>query len=181
MNEKTDTLKKAISAYNKGKITKEALQSIAKDADRKVTIWDKKTERNIYYPKGDNTSRVGFTFDPKHPKGKLMNKIIKKSIWKVIEFAHKKLLQNYDNEIFVYDDARLGALHDFLYAFIDQHGSHSPPRAKLYKKAVDLFLGIAKEDLRYRALCFHGYNKCHMAFRSFELTPAEKDNIKRWR
>jgi hypothetical protein len=181
MNEKVDTLKKAISAYNKGKITKEALQFIAKDADRKVTIWDKKTERNIYYPQGDNTSRVGFTFDPKHPKGKLMNKIIKKVIWKSVEFVHRKLVKHYDSDIFIFDDARLGELQDFLYAFIDNHGSHSSPRAVLYRKAVDVILGIMKEDLRYRALFFHCYNECHMAFRRFELTPAEKDNIKRWR
>jgi hypothetical protein len=178
---KVDALKKAIVSYNKGKLTKEELQSIAKVAGRKVTIWDKATERHINYPEGDNRSRIGFTYDPKHPKGNYLNNIIKKGIWKSIEFAHRKLQKRYDKDIFIFDDARLGALHDFLFAFIDQHGSHSPPRAELYRKMVDIVLGMMKEDLRYRALGFHCYNECHVAFRKFELTAAEKDNIKRWK
>ena len=178
---KIDALKTAIRRYNDGKLSKAELESIAHDAGRKVRIWDKPTERNIYYPEGDNRSRIGFTYDPRHPKGKFMDKIIKKGIWKTVEFVHRKLVKQYDNEIFVYDDARLNALQDFLYAFIDEHGSHSPPRAELYRKMVDIMLGMIKEDLRYRALTFHCYNKAHELFRKIELTAAEKDNIERWR
>jgi hypothetical protein len=177
---KIDALKDAIITYNKGELSKEALQAVAKDAGRKVNIWDKATKRHPQYPTGQENSRVGFSYDPKHPKGKFFERFIKKTIWKTIEFVHRKMLK-YDENIFVFDDQRLGGLHDFLFAYIDSHGSHSIIRASLYKKAVEIVLGMSKEDLRYRALLFHCYNEIHVAFRRFELTPAEKDNIKRWR
>ena len=177
---KVDALKAAIQKFNKSEITKEELEAIAKVTGRKVTIWDKTTQRHPNYPNSNQQSRIGFTYDPKHKKGKFLNNIIKKVIWKSVEFVHRKLIKQYDSEIFIYDDARLGALNDFLYAFIDQHGSHSPPRAKLYRQMVDIFLGLMKEDLRYRALFFQCFNEGHVAFRKFELTIAEKDNIKRW-
>jgi len=183
MNEKTkvDTLKAAILKFNKGEITKEELKGIAKSVDRKVDIWDKATQRHPNYPAGREESRVGFTYDPKHPRGKFMDKIIKKAIWKTIEFVHRKLFHNYDNEIYTYDDERLNALQDFAYAYIDQHGSHSPPRSKLYKQGVDIVLAFMKEDLRYRSLLFHMYNEMRAVFKKIELTEGEKDNIKRWK
>jgi hypothetical protein len=131
---------------------------------------------------GNNQSRIGFTYDPlRHPKGRYLNKVLKKVIWKSIEFVHRKMYKQYDKDIYIYDDARLCAIQDFLYAYIDHHGSHSQPRAELYKKAVDVVLGLLKEDLRYRALLFHCYNECHIAFKKIELTPAEKYNIKKWK
>ena len=178
---KVDVLKAAIQKFNKNEITKEELESIAETTGRKVTIWDKTTERHPSYPNGNQQSRVGFTYDPKHPKGKFMDKIIKKVIWKSVEFVHKKLLQGYDSEIYIYDDARLNAIQDLVYGFIDLHGSHSKPRAELYRKLTDITLAIMKEDLRYRALGFHLYNEITRDFRKFELTEAEKDNIERWR
>ena len=182
MNEKikVDALKKAIGLYNKGNISKEELESIAKNAGRKVTIWDKKEERNIYYPPGDNRSRIGFTYDPKHKKGKFMEKIIKRTIWKSVEFIHRKMLK-YDENVFLFDDARLNAIQDFAFGFIDQHGAHSPPRAKLYRQMIDVCLGMCKEDLRYRSLGFQFYNEIVLALRKIDLTEGEKDNIKRWK
>jgi hypothetical protein len=177
---KIDVLKEAIRKYNKGGMTREELKDIAKAAGRKVDIWDKATQRHPQYPTGQENSRVGFSYDPKHHKGKFFERFIKKTIWKTIEFVHRKMLK-YDENIFVFDDQRLGSLHDFLFAYIDSHGSHSIIRASVYKKGVNIVLGMSKEDLRYRALLFHCYNEIHVVFKRFELTPAEKDNIKRWR
>ena len=177
---KVDALKDAIQKYNKGEMSKESLEVVAAAAGRKVDIWEKSTQRHPNYPIGLETSRVGFSYDPKHPKGAFLETFVKKIAWKTIEYIHKKMLK-YDENIFVYDDNRLGELHDILFAYIDQHASHSHPRAWLYKQAVDIFLGIQKEDLRYRALFFHCYNLIHQTITRFELTEAEKDNIKRWR
>ena len=183
MNDKTkvDALKAAILKFNKNEITKEELEAVAKAAGRKVNIWDKTTQRHPNYPVDNQASRIGFTYDPKHPRGKFLDKIIKKTIWKTIEFIHRKLYRGYDTEIYTYDDERLNALQDFLYAYIEHHGSHSPPRSKLYKQCVDIVLSFMKEDLRYRSLLFHMYNEMHKVFREIELTLAEKDNIKRWK
>jgi hypothetical protein len=178
---KIDALKDAIITYNKGELSKEALQAVAKDAGRKVNIWDKKSERNIHYPIGDNRSRTGFCFDPRHKKGIFLNKIIKKSIWKTIEFVHKKLPQGYDNEIYIFDDERLNAIQDYLYAYLDSHAAHSQPRNTLYKQSVDISLSLMKEDIRYRSLVFDCFNKAHEIFKHFELTEGEKDNLKRWK
>ena len=178
---KVDALKEAIQKFNKNKITKEELEAVAEAAGRKVDIWDKPTQRHPMYPVGNQDSRVGFTYDPKHPKGKFLNKIIKKTIWKTIEFVHRKMYKEYDTEIYTYDDERLNALHDFLYAYIERQGSHSPPRSKLYKQCVDIVLSFMKEDLRYRSLLFHMYNEIREVFWKIELSPAEKDNIKRWK
>jgi hypothetical protein len=178
---KIDALKEAIQKYNKGELTKDELQAIAKVAGRKVIIWDKKAERNMYYPVGDNRSRTGFCFDPSHKKGVFLNKIIKKSIWKTIEFAHRKLPQGYDNDIYVYDDERLNAIQDFLYAYLDRQAAHSQPRNTLYKQCIDIGLSLMKEDIRYRSLFFDCFNKAHDVFKHFELTEGEKDNLKRWK
>ena len=177
---KVDALKVAIQKYNKEEITKEALEAIAAAAGRKVDIWEKSTQRHPSYPIGREISRIGFSYDPKHPKGKFFEKFIKKVAWKSIEYIHRKMLK-YDENIFVFDDARLGELHDILFAYIDQHASHSQSRALLYKQASDIFLGLQKEDIRYRALFFHCYNLIHQTITRFELTEAEKDNIMRWR
>ena len=161
-------------------MTKDELQAIAKTAGRKVNIWDKPTQRHPNYPPGKEGSRIGFTYDPKHSKGKFFEKSIKKVAWKTIEYIHKKMLK-YDENIFIFDDARLAACQDFGLAFIASHASHSHVRAILYGKLLDIFLGLQKEDLRYRALFFHGFNELVKVYKKFELTSAEKDNIKRWK
>ena len=177
---KVDALKAAIESYNKGNLTKDELQAIAAAAGRKVDIWEKATQRHPHYPEGKEESRIGFTFDPQHPKGKFFEKFIKKVAWKSIEYIHKKMLK-YDENIFVFDDARLAACQDFGLAFIASNASHSEVRSVLYSKALNIWLGLQKEDLRYRALFFHGFNEFVKVYNKFELTPAEKDNIKRWK
>jgi TP901 family phage tail tape measure protein len=73
---------------------------------------------------GNNQSRIGFTYDPlRHPKGRYLNKVLKKVIWKSIEFVHRKMYKQYDKDIYIYDDARLCAIQDFLYAYIDHQES----------------------------------------------------------
>lgn len=177
---KVDALKAAIQKYNTGDLTKEELQAIAKAAGRKVTIWDKRAERNIYYPIGDNKSRIGFTYDPRHPKGKFLENAVKKVAWKTIEYIYKKMLK-YDEDIFVYDDNRLNEIQDFTNAFIDRQASHSPLRSELYRKMISIVLSIMKEDLRYRALILSSYNEMAKVNRRFELTEGEKDNLTRWK
>lgn len=176
---KVDALKLAIEKYNREEITRDELEVVAKAAMRKVNIWDNQSERNPLYPVGFEISRVGFSYDPKHPKGRYFEKIIKKVMWKTIEYVHKKMLK-YDENIFIFDDARLAACQDFWLAFIDTNASHSAARAELYGKALNLFLGLQKEDLRYRALFFQGYNEFVKVHKRFELTAVEEDNIKRW-
>jgi hypothetical protein len=177
---KIDALKGAIQKYNKGEIKKDELQAIAKAAGRKVDIWDKRTQRHPNYPVGDQRSRIGFTYDPKHPKGKFFEKVIKKVTWKSIEYIYKKMLK-YDEDIFVYDDNRLNEVLDFSNAFIDRQASHSPQRSVLYRKVIGICLALMKEDLRYRSLIFSAYNEMVKINKHFELTEGEKDNLRRWK
>jgi len=95
-------------------------------------------------------------------KGMFFQTIIKKAILKAIDFAHLYLQNQYDKNIFVYEDERLKSLNAFGEHIISTYYNDSS--AKGYKdvfmrKCIDIKLGLNKEDVYYRARDFATINE----------------------
>jgi len=163
---------------NGGEITLQELRQKLADGGSDLKVYDKRSERNVNYPDGNNESRNGFIFNPGfHPKGQFFQNVIKKAILAAINFAHSAIVKNYDREAYLYDDSRLRDLNIFLRKYIDANFQDSKPyKSDFMLKLVDILLFLMKEDVYYRARMIDIFANMPRS----ELTDIEKENIEKW-
>lgn len=172
-------IQEAMRAYNRKEITEEEFKKIIETSDDSM-FWDPKKERR--YHKDDNRSCNSLPFDfLEHKKGRFLQSVIKRTIIKMVTFAHKSLLQRYDKDIFTYDDPRLKQIDDFAHLFIALNFTGNDYKKGFCKEAIDIGLGIAKVDVYWRARLLKGINELIKSHpNEFELTKEEKWNLEKW-
>lgn len=180
MPEAKVTLGSAIAKYNAGELSFENFQKIVAENGNKLAFYAINKERNPQYPEGDNRSRVGFTYNPsEHPKGRFFQSITKKAILAAIHFAHNAMCDKYDKDIFIYDDSRLNEIDEFMRTYISEKFKHAYPyKHDFMLQILDIVLGLAKEDIYYRARLFDVINEFREEYpKKIILTETEKENI----
>ncbi|KCZ71589.1 hypothetical protein ANME2D_02324 [Candidatus Methanoperedens nitroreducens] len=175
-------IQEAIEKYNKGEVSIEDLSKIVQENGQQIVFWNPASERNPKYLEGDNSSRDGFIYNPyHHVRGKFFQDVIKKAILKAIDFAHSAMVKHYDQDAYRYDDLRLAELEKFTKEYIraNFHDSY-PYKHDFMMKLVDVVLGLAKEDIYYRARMLDFIQKFRRGFPEMAISPTENDNIERW-
>jgi len=174
------TITEAVDDYSLKKITLEQLTAVIKESH--PSAWVTLAERDPQHPEGDNNSRNRFIYNPyHHPKGQFFQNVIKKAIMKAIDFAHGAMLKKYDKDVFVYGDPRLKKLDEFVKQYTQENFKDTPYKIDFMNKITDIALGLAKEDIYYRARMFDMMNRFAFMYPIYKLTELELENVNRIR
>lgn len=190
-----DELKQAIELYSKNQSTLKDLIAARKqyapnidimvqlplsritNHDDKFVIYDRISDRNPKYPKGDNSTRTEFTWHPHYnKKGKMFQDLKHKIMIEAVNYMHKKILNEYDMDAYVYDDPRLQNINGFFRGYIHKNFREAMFKTEVMNKLLDIFMFLQKEDIYYRARFMDMFNTVPRC----ELTEGEKENIQRW-
>jgi hypothetical protein len=158
---KVADIERLVNRFQEGRISVNTFAQKMRENGQNPEFWLRPENQNCVGKPG-NDSRNGFKFNCYTTKrGLFFQNVIKKAILKAIDFAHSSFQKNYDKDIFVYDDERLQKLNAFGEYIISSYFSDSS--AKGYKdvfmrKILDIVLGLAKEDVYYRAREFSALN-----------------------
>jgi len=161
-------LQEAIQAHDNGSITTDQFTEIVRDNQKRGIFW---------IPSGKNQSRFGFLHHHIFTKkGQFLQNVLKKYILREIDRIHTTGLKKedishlqtaintihfswkhfYDKDAFIYADPRLSVLDLYLKANIIY--VITKENQEMVCKTIDIVLGIAKEDVYYRARLFNYIN-----------------------
>lgn len=156
-------LAEAIKQHDNRAITTEQFTEIVKEHQKQGTFW---------VPIGKNQSRFGFLHNLFSEKGQFFQNTLKRHILQEINRIHNSGLKDtdlkhlytaittihfswrrfYDKDAFVYADPRLKAIEAYLKSYISKTISDTHPHNHDFIfKTIDIILGLAKEDVYYRA------------------------------
>ncbi len=162
---------RAYRRFKKGNLSLEKLQAIITNAKPEQLV-----QRDERYPQGNNESREGFSQQLQTKKGLFFQNIIKKAVIAAIGLAHQWMLDEYDKDIYVYSDERLQRLDKFGREYINLNFRDTSYKIDFMVKILEFTLGLAKEDVYYRARLFDAINM-FVGYEMFILTEAEKVSI----